>query len=332
MKVYQTKSNLRLVYFDPEKLEPEKDIIWWSPTKLEAATSCLKRFYFQYIKKEKVSIPGYMALGTFIHSKMESLYDGEFGNLHVKFKSAESFVNSSVGQWKRIIIKEGKIQGNKIDWKDKNEPWTFIPVIRDLCLKAYQKYLDEGTPLKVELPIRFEFGEHYYNLKVDELRKGAIIRDHKTGRFFEDKFSLNYKPQLTMYALAISCLAYLDRNFAEIFGIKEPEKLAGNPNIISPEIKVEYYHMRSNTIIQTERTDAHYYELSQNLNDLESRIRSGIFPVNRYECARCLYQKVCDQTTAATIYPKKEDPQLNMFVIKEKVKEKKKQTYLRFSK
>ena len=70
-------------------IESLKDIIWWSPTRLRVAQSCLKKYYFEYIKREKVSIPSYFAIGIFLHKRMESLYKGAFGNLEVAYKSAD---------------------------------------------------------------------------------------------------------------------------------------------------------------------------------------------------------------------------------------------------
>ena len=309
-----------------------KDIIWWSPTRFKVASSCLKKYFFEYIKKEKVPIPSYFAVGIFLHKRMESMYKGEFGNLEVAFKSAESFYKQSKAIWIRKIIEEGEIQGKKISWKDKKEPWELIGLIKQICYRAYEKYLEEGPPLGIEIPVNFELNGNFFRLRVDELRKGAIIRDHKTGKWLEDEFELNYLPQLTMYALAISCKAYDDHEFAKVFGINNPEDLAGNKYFISPEIKTQYFHMRSGKIITRQRTDNHYFELAESLDDLESRIKSGEFPVNRHECGNCIYQKVCDQTTAGTIYPKIEDSQLKLFDVKKRKKERTRQKHFRFIK
>lgn len=249
----------------PENL---RDIIWWNPTKFNIASSCLKKYFFEYIKKEKVPIPNYFALGTFLHRKMELLYRGSFGNLEVAYKSAESFYRATKASWIRDVINSGEVQGKKIEWRDKKEPWESIGVIKEICYKAYERYLMEGVPLDIEIPIKFELNGSFFRLRVDELRKGAIIRDHKTGKFFPGEYELNYLPQLTMYALAVSCKAYSDREFAAKFGITQPEKLLGNPHYISPEIKTQYFHMRTSEIITRNRTDEHYNELVQSLDDL----------------------------------------------------------------
>ena len=73
-----------------------------------------------------------------------------------------------------------------------------------------------------------------------------------------------------------------------------------------------------------------YHELKETLDDLESRIRSLEFPVNRFECGRCQYQKICDQKSAGMVYPRLEDPQINIFPVKERKKERTKQMHLRF--
>jgi len=309
-----------------------KDIIWWSPTKIKVAQSCLKKYYFEYILRDKIPIPSYFASGIFLHKRMESLYKGNFGNLELAFKSAESFYKQSRAIWIRKIIKEGEIQGKKIAWKNKDEPWELIGLIKQICYQAYQRGLEEGPPLGTEIPIKFEFNGNFFNLRIDEVRKGAVIRDHKTGKWSESDFELGYLTQLTMYALAISCKAHKDEAFSKVFGISNPEELGGNKYIISPEVETQYYHMRSGNISKTRRTDQHYYELKESLDDLESRIRSGLFPVNRQECGRCIHQKVCDQNSSAVIYPKIENAQLNLFPVIKRTKERTKQIPLRFYK
>ena len=295
--------------------------IFWSPTRFEVTELCPVKYYFQYIKKMRVTTPR-LALGSYLHKRKEKLFKGKPGQLELRFKSAESFANAATGFWKHSVAKTNEIDGQKVLWEFENQKWVFLSEIEELCIKTYNKCSSEESPLFIELPIKFKLnGQHFY-VKIDEIRKGCTIRDYKTGFSLPEEFRLKHFSQFTFYALAFCCYAYIDEDFAKICGISEEDKksFGGNPLYISEKINLEYYNVKEEiTLPATHRSNKDYYELVHAIEILENRIHnleSNLYPYYSNHCKYCQYKKPCDEKyKKGEFYGENYDQQLELIEI-----------------
>jgi len=154
----------------------------------------------------------------------------------------------------------------------------------------------------------------YFTGRFDEIRKGLIIRDHKSGWYRPTELELNHDPQFTIYVLMLATLAHFHEGFAQLIGV--PKRLAntwaGNPVYLPAEVAIEHYHMRSDKITPTHRLDVQLEDLMKTVIDLSGRIAKGDFPTNRRSCRKCLWSEACDRDTFG-IYPKGYTPQVELF-------------------
>lgn len=293
--------------------------IVWTPTKIDQATYCLLQWYLINIEKVKARTTGSMALGIFMHKRMENFFKKDGKPIR---KSAEAFANSCAGWWTRYVINSGKIRGEQIHWKDKNEPWILREIIKKMCGAIYERRIQEPLPLYTEFSIpEFEFEGRRFRGKIDEIRfgkisenkEGPIIRDYKTGRRKPGKMKLNYDPQFTLYLLAISCLCYNDKKFAESIGISEMDSIE-SPLDFFDKIGLEYYLMREDKLYQLKRNKAIYEDFCRMIEGLEEEIENDNFSPQRGRlCDYCSVNEECDARTGKTIIRVKKPVQLRIF-------------------
>ena len=229
-----------------------------SPTGLETLLQCPRRRYLQ--KKFKLTSAEF-AKGTHLHRKIEELRTNHlrcYLGKNSRYNSAKAFANIVANDWQRGPIKEGKIRGDKILWKDEKQPYYIKKQIKEICLRAYLILMEEAEknpPIIFEkrskngnrkFKTAYEFEIIYkgrgFEGEIDEIRKEEdkiIIRDYKTGRwhFIEDK--LEYAFQQTEYEFAVCSLLAGDGEVSEEFRkimniskeqanswIKKPEELS----------------------------------------------------------------------------------------------------------
>ena len=300
--------------------------IVWSPSRYDVANTCLMKYYFQYVRREKVDISPEQALGIFLHKRKERLFKGYPGSLEIKYKSAESFANFSIGLWKHEVIRTNEIQGKKIVWKFKGQEYATLKDIEELCIKTYNKCVNEEPPLYVEYERKFQLNEIYFDVIIDEIRKNYTIRDYKTGLSMPKEFQMNHFPQLTFYALAFGCFAHNDKEFARICEVKEEDakSFGGNPDFINEKINLEYYNVKEDKVISTKRNNSDYFQLESSLISLEDDIRnldSKIRANYGKHCNYCIYQQICDKEAKGILSFKENlDNQLILFPVKIKTK------------
>lgn len=270
----------------------------WSASRLERYLSCPYSYYLQYVKRPRAKIDsnGPFAIGKFLHRRAEQFYND---NLEPKYKSAESFANAAVGMWKRFEIKTNKSGGQNIRWKSEDEKWILMNEIKDICKTFYEKYANEPPPLITEYNFNFILGNRNFIGTFDEIRKGGVIRDHKSDRYLPNEKRMKSNLQFTIYALAFSCLSR-NKRFALKHGV--PKDIVDSldsekyhiSNFISEFITLEFHHLRTGEILKTNRTNQHFYDLWTILNNVESQIKQKQFTPNRKNCGYCLYDDLCD--------------------------------------
>jgi hypothetical protein len=282
--------------------------IFWSASRLDKIETCKKAYWYQYVSKEKFSSIGVMAAGILLHKKAENFYkkDGT-----PKFKSAESFANASMATWQRFNINTGTVRGQEIKWKDETEPYKLKYMIGEVCKVLYEKYSNDEPPLFTEYPFKFHLEDRLYTGFIDEIRKGLVIRDHKSGygRPNDSKenpdVKLHTNHQFTIYALALTSIAKRDENFRKQIGMTEKQLEKAKKSFILEDIVVEYHHMLTGETFQSKRTDTNYRELTNAIDRSVKTISDGDFSVRRgNHCNYCLHNLACYRDTIQEERPK----------------------------
>ncbi|HIH17988.1 MAG TPA: PD-(D/E)XK nuclease family protein [Nanoarchaeota archaeon] len=297
------------------------DYIAWSPSRLKTWLACPRKYFHQYIAKDKAPITGAMARGILLHKRMTHMYRDD-GTL--KYQSSEKFANSAKGIWLRTI--DGSvIEGQRIEWKDRDEPYQIMQDVLDVLEKVYETYSSREAPLLTEVGFdALLSGEGYFRIRgrIDEvspIRETFKISDHKSGGENPKEQRLAYDLQFTLYALGLgstirdSSLLDLRDKFNPSFRKKAffvIDELKDKPlEQITSGIELEYHRMRTGEMIPVpQRNEEHIKELFETLGDAEERIsratETGKWPVDRESCGECIFFKVCDRNTASVLYQK----------------------------
>lgn len=282
----------------------------WSASRLEKFLTCPYSYYLQYIQKPraKTYATGPLAMGKFLHRRAEKFYTGR------KFKSAEFFANSAAGYWKRYYAKTNKMEGKQIKWRDDEEKWILADEIKKISEIFYNNFNQE-KPIDVEHGFTFILGKREFTGSFDEIRKGGIIRDHKSDRYPPTQLRLDNDLQFTIYALALSSFSK-NKNFTLKYGIPKEigEQILESKGYISEHIYIEFHFMRAGEIFKSNRTDEDFNKLCLILDNIENQIKRREFTPNTKSCGRCLCDLVCD----INIPRLREQQQLTLFEINKK--------------
>lgn len=317
-------------------LQIDRAPLVWSPTTLMIASRCIRSLYY-YRKRIDVPITQDIALGIFLHSKLANFYK-EDGT--PKFKSPESYESRLEGDWKRYPARTGKISGARIQYEG-NELYMLLPKIRGIAHKVYEEYSQQPPPLLVEYPKIDRRRTHNTVLqleskvdgrpiikvltgRIDEIRPGLTIRDHKYIRRKKfEEMTLSYDLQFTIYTLYLAGLILNSKKLEEFLKVKEFLGVNELPDIISlaQQINLEYHIMRAEyeyekkdkeitkklavdvkVVPAKKRTEQQFHETIEIMDDLERRISEAPFHPTRGDyCDRCLYRNPCDQDSANVV-------------------------------
>jgi len=307
--------------------------------KIFRARDCLRAFFFEYMEKRKYEWIPHMVRGLVLHDvadkkffyKRDKYKDYKLddnGDPIPKYQSAEKFANAARAKWYRDT--KGDIyRDKKIAWEKKQERFFMADDVWQIAYHLYNRKLKEGAPIFSEIPFEFYLLQKRGDRKVrrrftgriDELRKGQVIRDYKFGRYTPTDIALRNDLQFTIYLLAVGSLCYFDKDFANKFGI-HPEvakKWAGNPIFLSEKIDIERFTMfydwvddivvgkngpqlkkKKEVFIKplfTKRVNAQFRTLCNALDDLETRLERVMMTrniddvsFNRRSCKYCLFK------------------------------------------
>jgi len=284
----------------------------YSASSIKTFQNCPLQFYYHKIKRPKPKVPTLLEFvrGKLLHAMTEKFYkdDGT-----PKYKSAEAFANTGAGNWKRIIS-QGEYGGQRIEFKkikgkaSKSLGYAKEKEVREICTQIYKLYSASEPPLEKELRIPFAFiseSKIYMILAIlDEVRRGLIIRDHKSDYFMpeEGSTSLKHDIQFTTYAAALSFKCSRETEFARRIGVSEEDiaQLANDPLHIMDKIKTEHHHMRTGTMTPTYRTKGDLEEVIDDIDEIEhftatldpNTLRDLIVNCSwGKKCDRCIYKK-----------------------------------------
>lgn len=322
---------------------------YWTAMRIFRAQDCLRAFFFGYIEKRDYCWFPHLVRGLVLHSvadkkffykrdkRKQYILDAKGGPIP-KYKSAEKFANAARAKWYRDT-KEDSYRNKKINWEKKQERFWIADDVWQIAYHLYERKLREGAPIFSEIPFKFSLVQRRGDRKVrrefggriDEIRKGQVIRDYKFGRYTPTDIALRNDLQFTLYLLAVGSLCYFDEDFAEKFRVHPDiaKSWAGNPIFLTDKINIERFTMfydwieeaaknrrgklildeQGNPIIKkrkkvfinpilTRRVNAQFQTLCDVLDDLETRLErvretKNIKDVsfNRRNCKNCLFKE-----------------------------------------
>ena len=286
----------------------------WNATKLEQAADCLFKCYLINVEKERYPATGPMKKGRLLHTATQT--DRFFNADGTPFyRTPESFTNAMVAKWKYVLRKarEGE---EEISWKYDEEPWKLMKDIKEMSPSVYMRYVREGPPTFCEKPFDIEVDGRRINGRLDEIRRGPVFRDKKTGNSRPGEMTLAYNHQFTIYNLAICVMAMKDPVFADMVGLtpEDVEMILSGPSPVSERIRGEYYFMKNDELIEMPRDQLNYAELCETIDDYDERIESGnAHPERGYHCDGCEVKAACDSRSAAVFAPASRASQLDLF-------------------
>ncbi|MEK6861270.1 MAG: PD-(D/E)XK nuclease family protein [Nanoarchaeota archaeon] len=309
----------------------------WSASRIEDLEECELRHFFLYhsgIPKKDLLTFGHFVAGNVVHSFLERFY-GPDRKPRSRYKSSESMGGALKGLWFHSI-KSGYYRGKKIEWADEErrgdkEKFKFARWLERLGRTMYDPIMEEEGPVFPEFsfgkgknckkePIRIVHDGHYhlFSGKIDQIRRGLIIRDFKSSASNPGDVILNNDISLTIYALAFCTFAHSDEVFRREVGVSDEEALrwGGNPTFIDENVRMEWYSLGSRRIFTASRSDAHFATLLEKVDGLEKQVqeslRSGHFEARvAKHCTECAAKKYCN-TYLSSPTPRKMDVQLEI--------------------
>ncbi len=287
----------------------------WSPSRWRAWQDCEKKYYFTYVKRAEVPITAEMAAGLMRHMRMLQFYK-EDGS--PKYKSAETFANSVKGPWIIEVVENSEIAGRKIKWRDPQEPYRTLEVMKRDLRAIYEPYSQEAPPLFTEqrfkVVIPSKSGYFCFVGRFDEIRLGErlAVRDHKSGLLIPEPEELAENEQFTIYSLALASLIENGNLERMLHTLRRPEDVKEKALGVARELRglslveiaqnldLEYHNMRTGGIIQVpRRTQESFDSLIAKVSEAERKIsenyNSNIWQVNEDSCPKCVFANICDR-------------------------------------
>ncbi len=291
----------------------------WSASKFDLARDCLKHYDYNYNKGLTERTSPAMAFGGFLHHKQEHFFKEDLNfrprtgierfyapSDQPRNKSPEAFANACGGQWK-MLVRHDLEKAHKIVWSHEKEPYeVYLPALKNLAMRMYEKNITEGPPLFAELwfetiPLKHKDHAHYFRGGIDDVRKKngtLLIRDYKTGWDVLPQYELYYDDsQFTLYGLALIHLLATNPRIALRCGLDpdETKDWNGREADMLPSLMMERSEIRRDVDRGATRTKRHAEELFETIDGLEMQIERHLFPASREErrCKRCDAYATC---------------------------------------
>ncbi len=288
-----------------------------SASKIAIYKGCSLAYYLNYVAHEKVPTNGRFVFGGGVHYMLEKFYK-------INYKTPDSFAGFWNHYWGMLISgdnlkgkqkRELKIKnhkyygkdkktgkriekilrvGNHVDLGDEDPIGLFFGYMRlgqNILKNFYRRHISEkDSSIKNRKPPEekeyafgvkkvepFKINGHLvigYMDRIDEKDGKWWISDYKTDKKSpeKDSFVLHKHPQFTLYSYV----------FRKLFNKKEKAIL--------------YYHLRSNKIFETHRSEKDYDYLKRLLDEVSEGIDKDIFvPFYGFHCGFCDYKVACEK-------------------------------------
>jgi len=280
---------------------------FWSPTRLGTMEKCRKAYWFEYVKHLKYMVPSAVAIGKHNHRIAEKMWLADSHNSKILvpgYSSYSACVNTSVGNWKHFYASTGKMEGRVIDWGDYDcrgySPRLFGRIAETAGL-IYTRGMNEEPRLASEIEIKVEFEGLKIMARIDELRKGLIIRDHKSGGERIGEYFVKNNLQLTLCAMCLfqalqepyTLVSDIYPEHAEINLDRFLDVLNVEINDIFP--RTEKGVRKSNSVIYpAKRTEKDFHDVIAMIQSARESLRKRDFHPSRENCDYCFYKKDCN--------------------------------------
>ena len=286
---------------------------YWTKGKLADFSVCERRYYYAYVRKEKTPTTGPQALGIYSHLRFKEFFDER-----EKYKTAEEFVQASIGRWNRII--HGKsIQGRQITLTREGEAYELTAALKKILTNFYSYYSERNSPELTEHDFRIYDANLNlgFNGKMDSLQNAAgddlenkdakiLLTDYKTGKFLSESRDLDL--ELIIYRLA-SASIILKNTYKNKFGFSrdEVDKLRSINGLIE-SIEARIHNVRMNEIytarINPSILNEFFIQVQQKnkqIDEIETRedyAKSPFdYPANWAACDACSFRDICHKET-----------------------------------
>ncbi len=283
------------------------DVKKLSASKITTYKGCSMAFYLHYIVHEKVPTNVRFVFGKGIHYMLEQFYKKNF-------KSPDSFAGFWNHYWSVLVsgdnlkgkqkenlkIKEYPTKNGSVRIGDhinigKTDPvglfFGYMKLGQQILKNFYKRHIPEkmDSAKKRKPPIFLEKGfgnrkDEPFEInghpvqgfldRIDKTKEGYYITDYKTNKKSPalDSFTLHRNIQFTMYSYA----------FRKLFSEKEKGIL--------------FYHLRSNKVFKTQRSEKDYEYMKQLLDEVAEGISKDIFvPFYGFHCNFCDYKIACEK-------------------------------------
>jgi hypothetical protein len=279
----------------------------WSPSRFGVADRCMKGYWFQYVFHLKHTIPSGVAIGKLEHRMIENFWkkDPSSGLLVPGYKSYESFVNSAVRDWKFYYVKTGESEGQRIEWGQYDgkgyAPWLIGRIAESMGM-VYTRYMEEEPRLGAEIRMEGEVEGIKIMAIADELRRGLVIRDHKSGNRRIGEYFVKNNTQMTVCLMCLfNCLQspfseVVPKAYPEYVGISLDEFLdIARVEIHDISVKWSKDGMREATteIHEEKRTEQDFYEVLEFIQSKQRALRERDFSPSKDNCDYCFYKRDC---------------------------------------
>lgn len=281
---------------------------WWSPTRTKKAEKCMKEYWFEYILHLEHQVPSSAVIGKHNHIMIQNFWKEEpyTKKLVPGYKSYESYINSSMRDWKFYYAKTGEIDGKKIEWRDYDgNGWGkgLIGRIAETAGIVYTRYMNEEPRLKAEFEMRGEFDGIKIMARVDELRENLVIRDHKSGNEKIREYFLRNNVQMTLCAMCLfECLQNPYSIASKIYPKYRSISLDEFLDILMIEIHdispkwptKEGIHKPITKIYNAKRTEQDFHDVIQIIESKQKALKERDFHPSKENCDFCFYRDDCN--------------------------------------
>lgn len=277
---------------------------WWSPSRLAVMERCKKEYWFKYVRHLDSKISTEAAVGKHNHRIAERTWLESDKGLVPGYKSYDSCIGASVGNWKYLYALPGKVEGREINWKDYEGQgfarWL-LGRIAETAGIIYNRFLSEEPRLKAEVKMQAELEGLKIMVIADELRKNLVIRDHKSGNEKIGEYFLKNNIQMTLCSMCLfECLqkpyTIASDIYPEFAGISLDEFLERATleiNDICPRTH-EGIHKSNSVIYPAKRTERDFQDAIRIIQAGNKSLRERDFHASRKDCDFCDYRAACN--------------------------------------
>ncbi len=197
----------------PGKIVHRASLAWekWSPSKINTATSCPLRCYYEYILRMRGERFPLTVFGSALHYMFEKFFKAHKRTGNFPYQEVRKFQNVWKGFWWRAVAGHHGFSNmgsdpEEVPWKDKDQVGQLFGAGWNILGRFYDRYQPFRMAGNIHIPERrftFDFCGLTLNGVIDRIDlfpEHAVILDYKSRIF--PKYDQMTGTQLTAYQLA----------------------------------------------------------------------------------------------------------------------------------